>query len=85
MKYYLCGIAFQSELGETDEIGIYSSLEELKSKHECWESCGIVEIESDGKPEKYTSHVWVVPQDLKFNSKRDYLDPGTEEDLEPKK
>lgn len=77
-KYYLCGVAFQHELGETDEIGIYDVLEELKRNHDCWDKCGIVEIESDGKPEEYTSHVWLVEQDLRFDSKRDYLDLGTE-------
>lgn len=65
-KKYLCGIAFQHELGETSEINIYDSLEELKKGHICWEECGIVEIEikDDKQPEDYSSSTWIVKQDL---------------------
>lgn len=66
-KYYLCGITFRHELGHTNCDGyIHESIEELKNHHSCWEECGIVEIEvEDGKlPESYSSHKWVVPEDL---------------------
>lgn len=69
-KYYLCGISFQHELGETDEIGIYDSIEELKSKHYCWEECGIVElnVENDNDPKDWKSFIWIVPQNLKWGN-----------------
>ena len=82
MKKYLCGIAFQHELGETDEIDIYDTLEEMKSSHKCWHSCGIVEIEIEfeSHPENYTYHTWVVKQNMNWGkaSANDYVDPGTE-------
>lgn len=61
-KKYMCGVTFEYELGETDDIGLYESLEELKSKTKCWSECGIVEIELENEtiaPEKYTSHKWI--------------------------
>ena len=70
---------------ETDEIGIYDSVEELRSKHACWESCGIVEIETSGKPEEYSSHMWLIKQDLRFNPKMDYLEPEITTDPKAKK
>lgn len=65
-KFYLCGIAFQHELGETREIDIYDSLEACKAGHKCWEECGIVELETEEFPEDYTKRTWLVPQDLKW-------------------
>lgn len=65
MKKYLCGPSFRYELGETQMDGyIFDSIEELKQKHSCWEECGIVEIEFEKLPEDYSSHKWVVPEDL---------------------
>lgn len=79
MKKYVCGITFQHELGFTDEISVYDSLEELKEKHPCYEDCGIVEIETEGVSEKYTLHEWVVEQDLKWGNRMDYVDPVKED------
>ena len=70
MKKYMCGISFQHELGYTDEITIEDSLEELKEKHKCYSECGVVEIEIEfeSHPENYTSHKWVVEQNLSWGS-----------------
>jgi len=54
-KVYFCGIDWNWEVGET-EAPAYSSVEELKERHPCWESCGIVEVELSGAPVK-----WLVP------------------------
>jgi hypothetical protein len=69
MTKYLCGVTFQHELGETDEIGIYDSVEELKADGKCWEQCGIVEIEFESIPEAYTSHKWIVEQNMDWGKK----------------
>lgn len=72
IKKYLCGVSFQHELGECDDIHFYSSLEELKEKSKCWEECGAVEIEFEHIPAKYVSHKWVIEQDLSYKKiKRD--------------
>lgn len=65
-KVYLCGISFQHELGETDKIGIYNTLEELKIGHPMWEECGVVELEvEEGKdPEEWRYSRWIVKQNL---------------------
>jgi hypothetical protein len=65
-KYYLCGIAFQHELGETDDLSIFETLEDLKAKHKCWEECGIVELRvRKGKtPEEWYAHRWIEEQNL---------------------
>lgn len=70
-KLFLCGIAFQHELGETDEIDIYNSLEDCKKGHSCWKECGIVaiEVKDEKKPEKYSSSEWIVEQDLYWRKK----------------
>ena len=67
-KYYLCGIAFQTELGHTDEIDIFESVDALKAKHTCWEECGIVEIEVEEgkKPEQWFSRLWIHGQNFKW-------------------
>lgn len=49
IKGYICGTDITDvNLGATDVV-IYPSIEELKKKRSCWEECGIVEIELDGK------------------------------------
>lgn len=41
----MCQIDFDHELGEAlYGSTVYSSVEDLKKNHECWESCGIVEV-----------------------------------------
>lgn len=43
---YMCAIDWQHELGEvSDYTKVYSTVEDLKKQHECWNSCGIVEVE----------------------------------------
>jgi hypothetical protein len=80
-KYYLCGVAFQHELGETDEIGIYDTLEELIRKHTCVAECGAVEIESEGKPKDYTAHKWLMPQNFnRFAGPNDYVSPAEKDE-----
>ena len=70
MKKYLCGVTFEWELGETDDIGIYDTLEEVE-RIKCAEECGIVEIEieDESKPEKYTSHKWIKKQSFNWTKK----------------
>lgn len=42
---YMCMIDFECELGAAmDGNKVYPSIEDLKADHECWESCGIVEV-----------------------------------------
>jgi hypothetical protein len=67
-KKYLCGVSFEHELGETDEIGIYDSIEDLKKDGECWKECGIVEVDvEDGEEPKTTDpHRWVVEQNFNW-------------------
>ena len=80
-KYYLCGVAWRHELGETDEIGIYDTLEELISNHKCVSECGAVEIESLDTPENYFAHKWLIPQNMNWGaSKDDYVDPEKKDD-----
>lgn len=71
MKKYMCGVTFLYELGETDEIAIYDTIVDLK-KFNCWKNCGIVEIETDGEPEKYTSFKWIEPRNMNWG-KEDVL------------
>jgi hypothetical protein len=71
MKKFMCGVTFDYELGETDDIHLYDTLEELKNSNRCHKGCGIVEIEFDTKPEEYTSHKWVLPGKPWTNSKQD--------------
>jgi len=44
-----------------------------------------VEIETSGKPEEYSSHMWLIKQDLRFNPKMDYLEPEITTDPKAKK
>lgn len=42
---YMCMIDFEDELGIAAGGNIvYPSIEDLKANHDCWESCGIVEV-----------------------------------------
>jgi len=72
-KKYLCGVAFQYELGETNEIGIYDSVKELKESGQCWKNCGIVEIliNEGNDPEFYYSHKWIVKQKMFGAARKD--------------
>jgi hypothetical protein len=43
---YMCQIDWDHELGNaSDGNTVYPSIEALKRGHECWEECGIVEVE----------------------------------------
>jgi hypothetical protein len=61
MKLYACGVDWQHEIGEAPDLDgkqpLYSSIEALKKKSPCWESCGIVEVHLSEGP-------WHVKQDL---------------------
>ena len=49
VKGYICGTDIaEVHMGATDVI-IYPSAAALKKKRKCWEECGIVEIEVNGK------------------------------------
>jgi len=42
---YMCKIDFDHEAGYArGGVIIYPSVEDLKDHHDCWESCGIVEV-----------------------------------------
>lgn len=42
---YMCMIDFDNELGRAAGGNpVYSSVEDLKENHDCWESCGIVKV-----------------------------------------
>lgn len=42
---YMCAIDWDWELGEAmGGTKIYSSVEDLKECHKCWEECGIVKV-----------------------------------------
>jgi nickel-dependent lactate racemase len=56
-KSYVCGIDWQHEIGECNDVKLYSSIKALKKARQCWEECGIVELEIKVKK-------WVEPQDL---------------------
>lgn len=87
MKKFLCGVAFRHELGECDDIHFYDTLEELKEKSKCWTECGAVEIEFETKPEEYTSHAWVLPEDMNWGKigPNDFVSPEIKPDPEAKK
>ena len=54
---YVCGVDYQHEIGETCDVVLYASVEDLKAKRTCWKQCGIVEL-------KIQINKWVEPQDL---------------------
>jgi hypothetical protein len=42
---YMCKTSFEYELGAASGGNtIYPSIEDMKRNHDCWESCGIVEV-----------------------------------------
>lgn len=41
---YMCAIDFNDELGSASVTPVYASIEDLKAMHDCWDSCGIVEV-----------------------------------------
>lgn len=42
---YMCAVDFECELGAASGGNtVHPSVEDLKKGHECWESCGIVEV-----------------------------------------
>lgn len=56
-KSYVCGVAWQHELGQTD-VTLYPTEGSLNRAHNCTDSCGIVEVE-------VRLRRWVVEQDLR--------------------
>ena len=54
---YICGVDWQHEVGECNDVQLYSSIKALKKARTCWEECGIVELEIKVKK-------WVEPQNL---------------------
>lgn len=72
MKKYMCGTTFEYELEWADDVAlfIYDSIEDLKNKGQCWESCGIVEIDVDhenyGKMDNTVPHVWIEKENLEL-------------------
>ena len=59
---YCCGVDWQYEIGEASDIEgsmpFYSSVEELKEKAPCWQSCGIVRLELSFKEWVETQKPW---------------------------
>ena len=58
-KSYVCGVDWQWEIGECNDVKLYSSPEALKKDRTCWEECGIVELEI-----KVTK--WIEPQNIAY-------------------
>ena len=56
-KSYVCGVDWQHEIGECNDVTLYSSIKALKKARSCWPQCGIVELEIKVKK-------WVEPQDF---------------------
>jgi hypothetical protein len=56
-KSYVCGVDFQHEIGECNDVKLFSSIKALKKARTCWKECGIVELEIKIKK-------WVEPQNL---------------------
>lgn len=57
---YMCTIAYEDEFGWASRgTPVYSSLEDLKRDHTCWESCGVTEVTVSFKGE-------TIPQNLKL-------------------
>lgn len=58
---YACGVDWQHEINEAPDLEgkmpLFSSIKELKKHRQCWDECGIVEIE-------LTLKKWVEPQNL---------------------
>jgi hypothetical protein len=43
---YMCAINWQYELGQNAHgIEVYRSIDDLQANHDCWEECGIVEVQ----------------------------------------
>ena len=62
MKLFMCGVDFQHELGECN-TEVFDSVARLKQHKPCWESCGIVEFDTDIYNVK-----WIAEQNLMKNS-----------------
>ena len=61
---FMCMIDFECELyNASGGSKVYSSIEDLKANHDCWESCGIVEVRVE-----YVRTI--VEQDLNKNLER---------------
>lgn len=56
-KSYICGIDWQHEIGEANDVRLFASVESLKKHRQCWKECGIVELDI-----RVTK--WVEPQNL---------------------
>lgn len=58
-NYYMCGIEYEHEWEDCDDIPLYPSVDHLKATRGCWKQCGIVEVRVS------TEFVgWVEPQDF---------------------
>jgi hypothetical protein len=63
VKVYMCGVAWQHEIGNTP-VKVHPSSKCLELDHKCTSECGIVEVEVRLKR-------WVLKQDFsKYTSKR---------------
>lgn len=54
--FYVCGVDWQHELGET-KVMTYASVDQLKKEMKCTEECGIVELEA-------ALVKWIMPQKI---------------------
>jgi hypothetical protein len=62
-KSYVCGVDWQHEIEECNDVKLYSSVKALKKARSCWEECGIVELDIRVKK-------WIYPQNLSRNRNR---------------
>lgn len=56
-KSYICGVDWQHEVEECNDVKLYSTVNALKKDRKCWKECGIVELEIKVKK-------WIEPQNL---------------------
>lgn len=60
-KQYLCGTDYRHEMQMGSAI-FYPTEAALKASSQCWEECGIVEIELDEAGEE-VGMKWIVPEE----------------------
>ena len=45
IKAYMCGTDWFKELPDAQDVKIYTSLKKFKKDRQCYEECGIIEVE----------------------------------------
>lgn len=61
-KIYMCGVDYRHEM-DRGSARNFDSVDELKTYSECWEECGIVEVELDEAANEVGMQWIVEPED----------------------